>query len=72
MRFWPPIEDLGWFTAEFYTTHHTPCAACYDYRITIKYNGQQNTVDAVDGGTDAPGAYWLMTGKLAGILPTDG
>lgn len=63
------IEGYGWFTDEFYTTHHTPCAACYEYNITIKYNDQEKTVGAVDGGTDAPAPYWLVTSKLAAIIP---
>lgn len=63
------IEALGWFTNEFYTTHHRPCGACYEYSITIKFKGQEKTVGAVDGGTDAPDQYWLVTSELAGILP---
>jgi hypothetical protein len=62
------INDLGFFTPDFYTTHHTPCGACYQYSTTITYQGQTKTVDAVDGGTDAPSAYWPMTGLLAPIL----
>jgi simple sugar transport system permease protein len=63
------ISDLGWFTDNFYTTHHTPCGACFEYSTTVKYKGQAKTVDAVDGGTDAPAAYWLVTAELAAILP---
>lgn len=63
------ISDLGWFTDNFYTTHHTPCGACFEYSLTIKYKGASKTVDAVDGGTDAPSAYWLVTGELAAVLP---
>jgi simple sugar transport system permease protein len=63
------IDTQGWYTDNFYTTHHTPCGACYSYSLTVKYKGQTKTVDAVDGGTDAPSAYWLITGKLASILP---
>jgi len=63
------INDQGWYTDNFYSTHHTPCGACYSYSLTVKYNGQTKTVDAVDGGTDAPSAYWLITGELASILP---
>ena len=63
------IDAQGWFTDNFYTTHHTPCGACYSYSLTVKYKGQTKTVDAVDGGTDAPAAYWLITGRLASILP---
>lgn len=62
------IADLGFFTPNLYTTHHTPCGACYEYSTTVKYQGQTKTVDAVDGGTDAPSNYWLMTGHLAPIL----
>ena len=62
------ISDLGFFTPDFYTTHHTPCGACYHYSTTVTYQGKTKTVDAVDGGTDAPANYWIMTGHLTPIL----
>jgi len=62
------ISDLGFFTPDFYTTNHTPCGACYHYSTTVIYQGQTKTVDAVDGGTDAPANYWIMTGYLSPIL----
>jgi ribose/xylose/arabinose/galactoside ABC-type transport system permease subunit len=62
------INDLGFFTPDFYSTSHTPCGACYRYSTTVTYQGQTKTVDAVDGGTDAPADYWIMTGHLAPIL----
>jgi simple sugar transport system permease protein len=62
------ISALGFFTPDFYTTHHTPCGACYHYSTTVTYQGQTKTVDAVDGGTDAPANYWIMTGYLTPIL----
>ncbi len=52
-----------------YTTSHTPCGACYSYFTTVSYQGQNKTIGAVDGGTDAPSNYWLMTGKLSTLLP---
>ncbi len=64
------IEGEGWFTTQFFDSHHTPCAACYQYSITIKYKDQTRTIGAVDGGTDAPAHYWNVTTDLAGILPT--
>ena len=63
------INDLGWFTDNMYTTTHTPCGACYSYYTTVSYGGQDKTIGAVDGGTDAPSNYWLMTGKLSTLLP---
>ena len=66
------IGDLGFFTPDFYTTHHTPCGACYHYSTTITDQGQTKTVEAVDGGTDAPANYWIMTGYLAPILSGGG
>jgi simple sugar transport system permease protein len=62
------IGDLGFFTPDFYTTHHTPCGACFHYSTTVTYQDQTKTVEAVDGGTDAPANYWIMTGYLAPIL----
>jgi galactofuranose transport system permease protein len=62
------IGDLGFFTPDFYTTHHTPCGACYHYSTTVTDQSQTKTVEAVDGGTDAPANYWTMTGYLAPIL----
>ena len=62
------INDLGFFTPNFYTTSHTPCLACYRYSTTVTYQGQTKTVDAVDGGTDAPANYWVMSGALTAAV----
>lgn len=63
------IDGLGWFTDDMYSTNHTPCGQCYTYFTSVTLQGKQKTVEAVDGGTDAPAKYWLVSGKLAGILP---
>ncbi len=63
------IEGLGWFTDDMFSTNHTPCGQCFTYFTSVSINGQQKTVEAVDGGTDAPAKYWLVSGKLTGILP---
>jgi ribose/xylose/arabinose/galactoside ABC-type transport system permease subunit len=63
------IDALGWFTADMYSTNHTPCGQCFTYFTTVSLNDQVKTVEAVDGGTDAPAKYWLVSGKLTGILP---
>jgi ribose/xylose/arabinose/galactoside ABC-type transport system permease subunit len=63
------IDGLGWFTANMYSTSHTPCGQCFTYFTTVSYNAQVKTVQAVDGGTDAPAKYWLVSGRLSGILP---
>ena len=63
------INELGWFTDNMYSTSHTPCGACFTYFTTVVYNGQKKTVQAVDGGTDAPPNYWVMTGLLSQFLP---
>jgi hypothetical protein len=65
------IDDLGWFTDNFYDTHHTPCGACFRYSLTVKYKDQVKTVNAVDGGVDAPAAYWLITGHIAATVPLE-
>jgi ribose/xylose/arabinose/galactoside ABC-type transport system permease subunit len=65
------IKDYGWFTDNMYTTTHTPCGACYTYSITIVDGTNNKSVGAVDGGTDAPSNYWLITGKLSAILYPD-
>jgi galactofuranose transport system permease protein len=62
------IDGYGWFTNDMYSTEHTPCGACYTYFTSVFYNGQTKTVKAVDGGTDAPSNYWLVTGLLSAIL----
>jgi galactofuranose transport system permease protein len=63
------ISNLGYFTDNMYSTSHMPCKVCYHYFTSVSYNGQEKTVEAVDGGTDAPAEYWLMTGQFATILP---
>jgi len=63
------INDLGWFTDNMYSTSHTPCAQCFSYFTSVSYKGQEKTIQAVDGGTDAPAKYWLMTGKLSTLVP---
>lgn len=63
------IVDLRWFTDNMYSTSHLPCRVCYHYFTTVTYDGEAKTVEAVDGGTDAPSEYWLMTGKFNTIFP---
>ena len=63
------INDYGWFTAEMYNTWHTPCGQCYAYYLTVYYKGQEKTVKAVDGGTDAPADYWQVVSIINGVIP---
>jgi hypothetical protein len=35
----------------------------------VAYQDQVKTVEAVDGGTDAPEEYWLVNGQLTLIVP---
>ncbi|HTP00909.1 MAG TPA: hypothetical protein VMJ64_05995 [Anaerolineales bacterium] len=63
------INKLGWFTDDMYTTNHRPCGACFSYATTVSYNGQTKTVEAVDGGTDAPANYWQMSGEVLVVVP---
>ena len=63
------VDDLGWFTDNMYTTSHTPCGQCFSYFTTVSYQGHDKTINAVDGGTDAPSNYWLVTAKLSGLVP---
>ncbi len=63
------INNLAWFTDDMYSTSHTPCGACFTYFTTVSYKGQTKTVQAVDGGTDAPANYWQMTGEITVIVP---
>lgn len=63
------IDGQRWFTDNMYSTAHVPCRICYHYFTTVVYNGQEKTVEAVDGGTDAPEEYWLITSQFALILP---
>jgi hypothetical protein len=66
------INNLGWFTDNIYSTSHVPCKVCYHYFTSVAYEGKEKTVEAVDGGTDAPAEYWLMTGQFSTILPEFG
>ena len=63
------IGERGWFTEEMYSTSHTPCGQCYSYYLTVYHQGQQKTVQAVDGGTDAPANYWQVVSLLNGVIP---
>jgi len=63
------IADRGWFTDEMYDTWHTPCGQCYGYYLTVYYMGQEKTVKAVDGGTDAPADYWQVVSIINGVIP---
>ena len=63
------INGLEWFTDNMYSTSHVPCGACYTYFTNVLYKGQAKTVEAVDGGTDAPPNYWVMTAFLSEFLP---
>lgn len=63
------IDNLGWFTDNIYSTSHIPCSVCYHYFTSVAYKGQEKTVQAVDGGADAPAEYWLMTGQFSTFLP---
>ncbi len=63
------INDRGWFTGEMYDTWHTLCGQCYGYYLTVSYQGQEKTVKAVDGGTDAPANYWQVVSLINGVIP---
>jgi simple sugar transport system permease protein len=63
------IDNYGWFTDNMYSTSHKPCEACFTYFTTVLYKGREKTVQAVDGGTDAPPEYWYMTGELTVLIP---
>lgn len=63
------IYDKAWFTDEMYNTWHTPCGQCYGYYLTVSYQGQEKTVKAVDGGTDAPADYWQVVSLINGLIP---
>ncbi len=63
------LEGLGWFTDDMYTTWHLPCGECYTYSVTVTSGDQTKTIGAVDGGTDAPAKYWLVTSRISALLP---
>jgi ribose/xylose/arabinose/galactoside ABC-type transport system permease subunit len=63
------INDQGWFTDEMYDTWHTPCGSCYGYYLTVSNDGQEKTVKAVDGGTDAPANYWQVVAYINSAIP---
>ncbi len=64
------INKMGWFTDNMYSTYHKPCPQCFHYFTTVKYNDQEKTIEAVDGGTDAPANYWQMSGQILLIVPS--
>jgi simple sugar transport system permease protein len=63
------ISEKGWFTDEMYDTWHTPCGQCFAYHLTVYYKGETKSIQAVDGGTDAPANYWLVVSLLNGVIP---
>lgn len=63
------IIENNWFTNEQYDTWHTPCGQCFGYYLTVSHAGQTKTVKGVDGGTDAPAAYWQAISLVKGMVP---
>jgi hypothetical protein len=63
------IAELGWFSEKLYSAWHIPCGQCYTYFISVSNQGRGKTVQAVDGGTDAPTHYWRVVSLLNGIIP---
>lgn len=63
------IIGKGWFTDEMYSTWHVPCGQCFTYYITVSDQGQEKTIHAVDGGTDAPADYWQVVSVINGVIP---
>jgi ribose/xylose/arabinose/galactoside ABC-type transport system permease subunit len=63
------ISSRGWFTEEMYNTWHTPCGQCFGYYLTVVFQGEEKTVKAVDGGTDAPADYWQVVSLINGCIP---
>jgi hypothetical protein len=63
------LEALGWFTDRLYSTSHTPCRECFTYFTSVTSGDRSKTIQAVDGGTDAPSEYWLVTSRVSAILP---
>ena len=37
--------------------------------LSVHFATVDGTVKAVDGGTDAPANYWLVTGRLSAFVP---
>jgi hypothetical protein len=66
------LESLGWFTDDMFSTSHRPCGQCFTYFTTVTSGDGPKTVQAVDGGTDAPAKYWLATSRISAILPKFG
>ena len=66
------LESLGWFTDDMFSTSHKPCAQCFTYFTTVTSSGGSKTIQAVDGGTDAPAKYWLASSRISAILPKFG
>jgi simple sugar transport system permease protein len=63
------IAERGWFTDAMYDTWHTPCGQCFAYHLTVVREGQEKSVQAVDGGTDAPADYWQVVSLINGLIP---
>jgi len=64
------INNMQWFTDNMYSTYHKPCDQCFHYSTTVVYQGTTKTVEAVDGGTDAPAPYWVMSGEITLLVPS--
>jgi len=63
------ISARGWYTDEMYSTSHVPCGQCFSYNLSVTYQGKEKTVEAVDGGTDAPANYWQVVSLINGVIP---
>ena len=66
------VTSQGWFTDNMFSTSHKPCAQCFTYFTTVTSSDGSKTVEAVDGGTDAPAEYWLVSSQISAMLPKFG
>jgi hypothetical protein len=54
------IQELGFFEMEASYGKLSKCNDCFNYSLSVDWDGQQKTVTAVETADDVPAEYWQI------------